>query len=64
MQIDTHIIGVYEGFTFEHLLNLSVYCTLTSVDNPVPGNQEFCFNHLQTTLGQVKKIRSPTWGIV
>ena len=37
---------------------------LTSVDNPVPGNQEFCFAHLQTIVGQVKKIRSPTWGIV
>ncbi len=37
---------------------------LTSVDNPVPGNQEICFAHLQTIVGQVKKIRSPTWGIV
>ena len=38
---------------------------LTSVDNPVHGNREFCFAHLQTTIvGQVKKIRSPTWGIV
>ena len=28
---------------------------LTSVDNPVPGNQEFCFAHLETIVGQVKK---------
>ncbi len=28
---------------------------LTSVDNLVPGNQEFCFAHLQTIVGQVKK---------
>jgi hypothetical protein len=37
---------------------------LTSVDNLVPGNQEFRFAHLQTIVGQVKRIRSPTQGIV
>jgi hypothetical protein len=37
---------------------------LTSVDNPVPENQEFRFAHLQTIVGQVKKTRSPIRGIV
>ena len=38
---------------------------LTSVDKPVPGNQEFCFAHLQTMYCRAgQKIRSPTWGIV
>ncbi len=50
-------------YAYRHLTNPRTV-RLTSVDNPVPGNQEFFFAHLQTIVGQVKKIRIPTRGIV
>ncbi len=37
---------------------------LTLVDNPVPGNQEFCLAPSETIVELVKKIRNFTWGIV
>ncbi len=37
---------------------------LTSIHYWVPGNQNFCFAPSETIDGQVKKIRTPTCGMV
>jgi hypothetical protein len=37
---------------------------LTPIGNPVPGYQEFLVAPNETVAGLVKKIRSPTWGMV
>jgi hypothetical protein len=37
---------------------------LTSIYHRVPENQEFALAPTETIVGQVKKIGSPTWGMV